>query len=168
MNGAGARERDRVFPAMPPGGLVPGGYTVKIFLLWIGFLGVFAGIAAAGGPYAVILPFFLGLFLIDLALVAWIRIRNRELWLYREARTCYLEARYDMALEKLNELLSLRPDMEKVLIKETIKCKILTGNTQDAREYCRRIFENREAFKEMDSETRAEIMRLLEEVEYTG
>ena len=158
MNGAGGKERDRVFPAMPPDGLVPGGYALKVFILWISFIGIFAGVAAIGGPFAVIFPLSLGLFLIDLVLVVLTRIKNKELWLYRKARAYYLGARYDMALEKMNDLLSLRPDMEKVLIKETIKCKILSGNTQEAWECYRRLFENLETVKEMDSETRTEIM----------
>jgi hypothetical protein len=65
-----------------------------------------------------------GLFLIDLVLVVKTRIKNKELWLYREARTCYLGARYDTALEKLEQIKRLRPDMENVLVKEKTRCKI--------------------------------------------
>ena len=127
MNGAGGKEQERVFPAMPPDGMVPGGYALKVFILWISFIGIFAGAAAIGGPLWMIFPLSLGMFLIDLVLVVLTRIKNKELWLYREARNCYLGARYDMAIEKLEQITRLRPDMENVLIKEKTRCRILAG-----------------------------------------
>jgi hypothetical protein len=131
MDEAGGIKRDRVFPAMPPDGLVPGGYALKVFILWISFIGIFVGVAAVGGPFAVIFPLSLGLFLTDLVLVVRTRIKNKELWLYREARTCYLGARYGMALERIEEIIRLRPDMENFLKNEKTRCRILAGNMRD-------------------------------------
>lgn len=131
MKGAGGKKRDRIFPAMPPEGLVPEGYAKKVFILWVSFIGMFAGIAVIEGPFAVIFPLSLGLFLIDLVSVVLTRTKNKELWLYREARNCYLGARYDMALEKIEQIIRLRPDMENILMKEKTRCRILAGDTRD-------------------------------------
>ena len=76
-------------------------------------------------------PLSLGLFLTDLVLVVRTRIKNKELWLYREARTCYLGARYGMALERIEEIIRLRPDMENFLKNEKTRCRILAGHMRD-------------------------------------
>ncbi len=131
----------RLFPEHPPAGLIPRGYALKVALLWLSFIGIFAGFAGSGGPFAVLLPVSLSLFLLVLTAMIWVRKKERPLWAYKKAREYYQRHRYAKALEKLEYILRQRPDMERELFGAILICKQRTGDRRAAEEYCRRLIE---------------------------
>lgn len=141
MSGAPVRKYSRIFPEYPPTHLIPRGYVLKVALLWISFFGVFAGIAGSGGPFAVFLPISLCLFVILLTAMLRVRTKEKPLWMYKEARDCFIRHRYDKALGKLENILRLRPDMERELFGAVLICRQRTGDRQGAKDYCRQLIE---------------------------
>lgn len=121
-----------VLPAKPPDELIPEGYRKKVLVMWLSFFGVLFGIANMGGTLEIVLPISLVVLAADLILIAFGRVKDRPVWLYKEAYEGFSRRRYDKALRKLEEIVRLRPDMEDRLLPALMICRSRTRDIEKA------------------------------------
>lgn len=124
MKNTPEKDADTVFPAQPPDKLIPTGYTGKVVIMWLSFFGIFIGIACSDGPFTVLLPVSSVSFLLSLTVLLSVKVREKPLWLYKEARSCFKRARYDKALQRLELISELRPETKKELDPIIIACRM--------------------------------------------
>jgi tetratricopeptide (TPR) repeat protein len=136
------KQENPILPARPPAELIPEGYRKKVIVMWLSFFGALFGLANLEGPLAFMLPLFLAVLAVDLILMIFGRIKDRPVWLYKDAQENFYRRRYDKALKKLNQIVEIRPDMEDKLFPAIMVCRNRTGDYQGACNYLHRLIDD--------------------------
>ncbi|MBA1337062.1 MAG: hypothetical protein HPY66_3498 [Firmicutes bacterium] len=134
------KNHNPVLPAKPPDELIPEGYRKKVLVMWFSFFGVLFGIANMGGALGFVLPVSLIILAADLILIVFGRVKDRPVWLYKEAYEGFSRRRYDKALKKLEEIVRLRPDMEGRLLPALMVCRSRTRDIEKAQADMQKLF----------------------------